>query len=488
MRKLASVLALVLASASPVAAQITTPNTLAAGQVIRAAELNTNFSTLGDKALNRILGGSIEGNITVSTNITFDGVDISDFLLPTGEVRASTAGTASAPSFARSGDTLTGMFFPTTSELAFSLGGTSRMALTASGLTVFGVNIIDSAGKIPALSSTYFASLDGSALTALNASNISSGSLADGRLSANVPLKDATTNAFTGAATFGTTLGVTGTTTLGDLSAEDLDVDTFRLGTSTTSGFILTADASGNGTWQSAGVATGAVPSGMIAIFDAACPSTWTRVSALDNKFVRGGATYSASAGGSDTHSHTFTWEGTSGASGGHSHTVDPTSVTSSSHAGHTHTTDSQGTHTHSGGTGTTDANGGHSHTGTTDNGGTHTHTYATATILGHGDGGLDSPAGQSGVTNSSGDHNHSFSTSSVSNHTHGFSVSDTGSGGAHTHTAASGGSHDHTVDVASTASSTQTDHTHSINIAGIGSSSGSNVPAYAQVLFCKKD
>lgn len=42
---------------------------------------------------------------------------------------------------------------------------------------------------------------DGSALTSLNASNVSSGTLADARLSSNVPLKDAVGNVFTGSIT-----------------------------------------------------------------------------------------------------------------------------------------------------------------------------------------------------------------------------------------------------------------------------------------------
>lgn len=44
-------------------------------------------------------------------------------------------------------------------------------------------------------------------------------------------------------------------------------------------------------------------PSGMIAPFDSACPTGWTRVSALDSKFVRGAAAYGGS-GGAETHSH----------------------------------------------------------------------------------------------------------------------------------------------------------------------------------------
>jgi len=43
---------------------------------------------------------------------------------------------------------------------------------------------------------------------------------------------------------------------------------------------------------------------GMIAMFDTACPSGWTRFSALDSKFPRGASSYGAT-GGSATHTHT---------------------------------------------------------------------------------------------------------------------------------------------------------------------------------------
>jgi len=45
------------------------------------------------------------------------------------------------------------------------------------------------------------------------------------------------------------------------------------------------------------------VVSGLIAIFDAACPTGWTRVSAWDSKMIRGAASYGAT-GGADTHTH----------------------------------------------------------------------------------------------------------------------------------------------------------------------------------------
>ena len=45
------------------------------------------------------------------------------------------------------------------------------------------------------------------------------------------------------------------------------------------------------------------IPSGLIAIFDANCPSGWTRVSAFDEKFLRGSASYGGT-GGAVSHYH----------------------------------------------------------------------------------------------------------------------------------------------------------------------------------------
>jgi hypothetical protein len=77
---------------------------------------------------------------------------------------------------------------------------------------------------------------------------------------------------------------------------------------------------------------------GMIVMRDGSCPSGWTRVSAFDGKFVRGASSYGGS-GGSDTHTHT-------GPS--HTHTVASHTHTGPSHthtvASHTHTGPS---HTH---------------------------------------------------------------------------------------------------------------------------------------------
>ena len=75
------------------------------------------------------------------------------------------------------------------------------------------------------------------------------------------------------------------------------------------------------------------VPSGLIALFDTDCPSGWTRVSALDGKFLTGGASYNAAVGGNNSitlaetnlPSHTH-GAGTLAAdsAGAHSHTATP--------------------------------------------------------------------------------------------------------------------------------------------------------------------
>lgn len=45
------------------------------------------------------------------------------------------------------------------------------------------------------------------------------------------------------------------------------------------------------------------IPSGAIAIFRSSCPSGWTRVSAWDNRFIRGASSYGGT-GGASTHTH----------------------------------------------------------------------------------------------------------------------------------------------------------------------------------------
>lgn len=286
----------------PLGAQVTIPNTLQAGATIRANELNTNFSELGVKALNRISGGTLEGNISLLADVTIDGVDISDFLITTGEVRAQAAGTVAVPSFSRTGDVGTGLYFPAASELALSLGGVQRFLLNASGLTVFGVNIIDATGKIPALSATYFTSLDGSALTNVTAATatnfsgalagditgtqgataIGAGVIVNADINAAAAIVDtklaqittggkvanSATTAVT-AATAGTIAlrdasgnltiaGLTATTISGTTltAATSVVTPALRLSTTPTAGHVLTSDASGNASWAASPTGT----------------------------------------------------------------------------------------------------------------------------------------------------------------------------------------------------------------------------------------
>ncbi|MFH0876044.1 MAG: hypothetical protein V1859_08965 [archaeon] len=91
----------------------------------------------------------------------------------------------------------------------------------------------------------------------------------------------------------------------------------------------------------------GGIPSGAILMFSNACPAGYTRLAALDNKFVMGGTTYGV-AGGSNTHNHT------AGLLTGPSHThtfSDTVSSSTSTDGGHLHTVNSH-SHTYSGWTG----------------------------------------------------------------------------------------------------------------------------------------
>lgn len=69
----------------------------------------------------------------------------------------------------KAGDTMTGtLIVPIVQGVSMTLSATTATALDVAGGITAGtgnVGIVDTTGKIPALTSTYFASLDGSALT-----------------------------------------------------------------------------------------------------------------------------------------------------------------------------------------------------------------------------------------------------------------------------------------------------------------------------------
>lgn len=121
---------------SPAWAQISPTYTFASGTVISSSQVNANFALL-QNALNRT-GGTITGNITVTAGVTIDGVDLSAWLDQSVKVAAT-------PTFA--GLTVTG-------------AGAAALDVTGGINAGSGnVGIVDTTGKIPALSSTYFASL-----------------------------------------------------------------------------------------------------------------------------------------------------------------------------------------------------------------------------------------------------------------------------------------------------------------------------------------
>lgn len=143
------ILALVLLAAAvvPVDSQVAVPNTLVAGTTITASGLNTNFTTIANHSLDRLSGGIVSGNIAVDPGITIDGVDIG--------VQSCVACT---PTFAKVTTT-------NTSATSATFGG----GITAGTGTV---GIVDTTGKIPAISSTFFTSLSGANLTALPAGQL----------------------------------------------------------------------------------------------------------------------------------------------------------------------------------------------------------------------------------------------------------------------------------------------------------------------------
>lgn len=121
---------------------INIPHTFTSGTLIESAKVNENFQALANAALNKA-GDTITGNIAVDTGITVDGADISEIADGGG------------------GD-LTGT--------TLTLSGSSATSIDTNGGMRAGsgnVGIIDSSGRIPAISSTYFASLAGTDITGI---------------------------------------------------------------------------------------------------------------------------------------------------------------------------------------------------------------------------------------------------------------------------------------------------------------------------------
>src|SRR3990167_2087057 len=128
-------LGIVLGSVVPVLGTISIPHTFTPFTTISSTQMNANFTQLGTNALHRG-GDTITGAILVNSGVTIDGADISAYLAGGKLIATSTA--------ADSLDVAGGI-----------TAGTGNVA------------IIGTTGKIPALTSTYFTSLDASTLTGI---------------------------------------------------------------------------------------------------------------------------------------------------------------------------------------------------------------------------------------------------------------------------------------------------------------------------------
>ena len=156
-----------LAMSSPVFAQITIPYpTFVNGTTADADQVNANNTALSGAALNRT-GGTITGAIVVNAGVTVDGIDIGAVLGGTGTptfTSVTATGNVGAATMTTSN----------TGVASLDVGGGLNIGTS-------NVALVDTTGKITAISSTYFASLSGANLTSLSATNVSSGTLAVAR-------------------------------------------------------------------------------------------------------------------------------------------------------------------------------------------------------------------------------------------------------------------------------------------------------------------
>jgi collagen type VII alpha len=152
-------LGLMLACPIKAAAQVTgPPHVFVANTVASPDEVNLNFSTIYDAALNRT-GGTMTGTLT-GVSATFSGT--------LGVTGATTLGSTLG---------VTGV---ATFTAAAAFNSTSAAAIDVAGGITAGsgnVGIIDTTGKIPAISSTFFASLSGANLTGIVETAITDGAI-----------------------------------------------------------------------------------------------------------------------------------------------------------------------------------------------------------------------------------------------------------------------------------------------------------------------
>jgi hypothetical protein len=126
--------------------------------------------------------------------------------IPNGQLTMNTAGVLpTAPGYSFNTDSNTGMYRSAADTLNFSTNGTSRLQIDPAGA----VSIPGNLTVTGTFSSTGGLSGSGAGLTNLNATNITTGTLADARLSSNVALLNAP-QTFTGNNNFTTTTAFSG--------------------------------------------------------------------------------------------------------------------------------------------------------------------------------------------------------------------------------------------------------------------------------------
>lgn len=230
---------------SPVAAQINVPNIFTPQTRILSSEVNANFATLGADALNRT-GGTMTGTLTTQ------------LLIPDGNnTRAlGASGTRWSTVFGVAGNYSGAVTITDTTAGSLDIGG----GLNAG---TGNVAIIGADGRIPAISSTQFASLSGANLTGILETGIADGSVL-ARVAANETISGTWT--FSSADTVSNGIRFTG---IGAAAAGKIGLNANQLvflgGSSghafynSGGGLLTSVDVSGNWSMSGALTVTGAV-------------------------------------------------------------------------------------------------------------------------------------------------------------------------------------------------------------------------------------
>lgn len=191
LNRISKLVAALLLAATTVSAQVGVPNTFSPNTVAQSALVNANFAQLGSLSLNRA-GGIVTGNISVDPGVTIDGVDIGAVLGGSGSptfANVTITGTLGVTGNATFTTLSTsGVLSPTSVAVTsgVTIGGTLAVNNAgASALDVAGgiqagsgnVSIVGTDGRIPALTTVYFASMDGSTITGIAEANITDGTL-----------------------------------------------------------------------------------------------------------------------------------------------------------------------------------------------------------------------------------------------------------------------------------------------------------------------